>query len=156
MSRLENAGIARLMNFKLSIAFHLIGVVFWLGGLILVPRFLKVFAGAPGADGGVALAPARALVKRMWLGYVIPGLLIAVVTGLIQLVTGGIGVYMQQGWFHTKLTFVLVLVGVTVVEWLEVERVSSGLPSRPAVLGATHGVAAASLFAIVILTILGR
>ena len=50
----------------------------------------------------------------------------------------------------------LILFVVSVLEGIEVARVSKGGTARPAMLGATHGLAALSLVVIVFLTILGR
>lgn len=141
------------MAFRLSIALHLIGIVLWLGGLILIPRMLKIFVGA---TAGSDLAAARMLVRRLWLGYVIPGMTLAVVTGVYQVLSFGVGTYMRQGWFHGKLTLVIVLFAVTGLVWREVARTAAGAMPRRATLGMAHGLAALALVLIVFLTVVGR
>ena len=137
---------------KISIAIHLVGIVFWIGGVLLLPRIMKALVDAPQA--AAALAPA---LKKVFFGFIVPGIVMVILTGVFQFfVGGGFGLYMKQGWFHGKLTFVILLLVATALLFGEVSKViSGGSPSR-AKLGAIHGITALSLVAIVFLTIIGR
>jgi uncharacterized membrane protein len=104
----------------ISLAFHLIGIVFWVGGLLVVTRFARLCVVKP-ADAEFA-----GTIKKTWLLYVIHGLAFTFISGFYQLFSGGIGTYMKQGWFHSKLTFVLVLFVATVMLGLQMRRIGSG------------------------------
>lgn len=106
---------------QISIAMHIIGLVLWLGGVLVLTRLARLFVDAT-PDGG----PTVVMLKKSWHFYVIHGIGITLLTGLFQLFMGGVGEYMKQGWFHTKLTFVLVLVATTIVLGLQISRISRG------------------------------
>ena len=132
---------------QISIAFHLIGIVFWAGGLVLLARMLALTSGS-----GDAAAKA---VGRLWKGYVVPGSIVALATGVYQLMVKGLGFYFAQGWFHGKVTAVLVLLAVTVVTGFEVGKAAKGGVPNAKKLNAMHGIAALLFVVIVIMTEIG-
>ena len=137
---------------RISLAFHIVGLVLWVGGLIILPRIMKGFAG-----GGATTGEAQAMIPRVFFGYIVPGFAIAIVTGLYQFFEGGgASVYMKQGWFHGKLTFIILLVIATVLLATEVSKTKSGGVLSKGKLGAIHGIAAGSLILITLLTLVGR
>ncbi|WP_373488721.1 CopD family protein, partial [Blastomonas sp.] len=87
-------------------AAHLIFVIFWMAGLFMLPRFFvyhqEVAAGSPEAALWVER---EAKLKKIILN---PSLIIVWLLGLVLAVQ--IGAF-QQGWFHAKLLFVLLLSG---------------------------------------------
>lgn len=91
-------------------AFHLIGIVLWFGSLLQVTRMLKSHARAP--EG--ARATLHDIERRTQLFIGFPGLLIVLLTGIHMLMQGDPAAYFKQGWFHMKLTLVLVAVGIDV------------------------------------------
>ncbi len=108
---------------KISIALHLIALVGWVGGLLILTRVIQQ-AVKLGANLKV-LAP---ISKRIYYGWILPGFALSLITGLYQLIRGGAAFYMKQGWFHGKLTLVILLVIVTfmlmpVIKGLEAGRV---------------------------------
>lgn len=139
-----------------SIAFHIIALVLWLGGLMVITRTLKLFACNFPAEANSGLDGLRSINSRIWFGFVIPGAVLSIVTGLYQIYLMGISYYMKQGWFHAKLTLVLVLLVVTFFVGREVGRSSKKLQLDAKRLLILHIISATSLLIIVFLTILGR
>lgn len=136
---------------KISIAFHLVGMIMWLGALLVTTRFMRVFAAGEAMPDTL-----RAILKRTWFGFGIGGAVVAVASGLSQLFLGGVSVYMAQGWFHGKLTFVIVLLVVTALVHVTVLGVAAGGSVTKKRAGILHGLTGLSLIVIVFLTILGR
>lgn len=138
------------MELKVSIALHIIGIVMWVGGLMILTRFLKIFTVA--GDGTPALA---AMVSRVFFGYVLAGFGVAVLTGLYQISYRGFGFYMSQGWFHGKLTLIVLLLVVTGLTFADVKKVKGGVTLSRGRVGALHGMVHLVLLGAVFLTLLG-
>ncbi len=136
----------------ISFAFHLIGIVLWLGGLILLPRVMKAIAELPQE----AAAKAMLGVRRVFWGFVMSGFVISLVSGLGQVIGGGVGYYLKAGWFHGKLTFVILLLVATAFLTMEILKSARGEALNPRKLMMVHGIGALSLVVIVFLTFLGR
>jgi protoporphyrinogen IX oxidase len=134
---------------KISIAFHIIGIVFWLGGLLVLSRVMKGLV-----LSGIDKAGYAPIVKRVFYGFVLPGFIISLISGTFQiLANGGFGVYVAQGWFHGKLTFVVVLLIVTFLLGREISKLSAGNGVSTRALGMIHGITSLALIVIVFLTI---
>lgn len=129
-----------------SIAFHVIGICFWMAGLIILTRVLAVSEGAS--------PTLLKTVKRLWFGYALPGLVIVLLSGLYQLNYRGFGYYFGpgQGWFHAKVTAVLILFVITALVWKQVARFCAGEAPNRKMLGAFHGISALLLVVLVFLT----
>ncbi len=130
-----------------SIAFHLLGLVFWIGGLLFASSIIKY---AP-LGGPTAI---QTLSKKTLFGYIVPGLLLMISSGLYQLMTGGLSVYMKQGWMHTKLTFIVILIWSTIMLSLALIRISKGQSVNPKIGSIHHGIVALCLTVIIFLTII--
>ncbi|MCB0330329.1 MAG: hypothetical protein KDD70_11705 [Bdellovibrionales bacterium] len=165
-----------------SFAFHILGLIFWLGGLIALSRVLRVFTKRKSSEESVVSSSSDEvqgsspqcsgkqssdkqcygkddLVKAcqsLWYGFVLGGLAIVVVTGTIQLLAVGVGYYMKQGWFHTKLTAVLVLIGVTVFTGLQMMKLGRGEALKRGSLAMIHGATSGLALIILLVTYLGR
>lgn len=136
---------------NLSLAIHIIGIVAWVGGLLILTRVMTIFS-QPLSDREAILQ----ICKRLFWGWCVGGLAVATVTGTIQILIRGIGFYMAQGWFHAKLTFVIALLVATFGVGLQMKRATSGATLKRGTVMAFHGVAGASMIAITLLTFLGR
>lgn len=121
----------------------------WLGGLMMLTRFMKLLTVPQSADS------LRAMIKRIYFAYVIPGMTLSILSGLYQL-SSDVSGYMQRGWFHGKLTFVLLLLGITFVVATDVKRSERGELLSAGRLGALHGLTGLALIAILSLTLLFR
>lgn len=139
---------------NISFAFHILGVVFWAGGLIVLSRILRVFTVQDAETENCSR-----LVKAcgaIWRGFALPGMGIVLLSGIYQTILGGVGVYMKQGWFHGKLTAIMALVGITVYAGLLVARISQGRVVSRGALAFLHGGTSALLAIILFLVYVGR
>jgi len=118
---------------------------------MILTRFLKILSEPYQADGMLAKT-----IRRIFWGFIIPGAAIVVLSGLHQIGIKGVNFYMAQGWFHTKLTFVVILAVVTFLVGLAVSASSRGEILRPGRLIALHATSGACLLVIVILTMLNH
>ena len=83
---------------------HIIFMVFWLAGLFMLPRqMIYLPPASPGSDESALWAKRIGLLRKVILT---PSLIVVWVLGLLLAMT--IGAW-DQGWFHAKLLFVLLL-----------------------------------------------
>jgi uncharacterized membrane protein len=139
------------MNTQLSLAFHIIGFVLWVGGTMVLARALAV------ATSDKPQSAVCSWAWRAFVGYIVPGALLTVLTGLYQILSGvGFAGYFAQGWFHGKVTLILLMFGATVVFGVKCSALSRGESVRKGSLMAIHGIAALMLLGGVLLTMTGR
>jgi putative membrane protein len=85
---------------------HVIFMVFWLAGLFMLPRqCIYMLDHAPGSEGEAKWATRMGKLRKIILT---PSLVIVWVLGLSMAWSGG---WFSAGWFHAKLTLVLVMTG---------------------------------------------
>jgi putative membrane protein len=94
-----------------TLVFHIVGLVFWLGTLLVVTQILAIHVTEHSLEVSGALSR---LESKLLKGLAHPGAAIMVITGFI-LVSHDPG-YLQQHWLHAKLLLVAVLVGLDL--WL--------------------------------------
>lgn len=138
-----------------SLAIHVIGIVFWLGGLLVLTRLFKQLVLTGGLPDSARLETAK-IIKRSYMGFVMPGIVLALGSGIYQLLERGMGFYMAQGWFHGKLTLVLVLLVASFVFGAQVTGATNGKPVKAGVVGMIHGLTSAGLVLISFMTLVGR
>lgn len=85
---------------------HLPAMVLWVGSLLGVTLLLATHSGEPGAEARAALARAE---TKMFRGMTHPGAALAVITGLLLILTESAS-YLRAPWLHAKLLLVIVLV----------------------------------------------
>jgi protoporphyrinogen IX oxidase len=88
-----------------TLVFHIVGLVFWLGSLLVVTQILAVHADEPSPEVRETLGR---LESKLLKGLAHPGAAIMVITGFL-LVSQDPN-YLRQHWLHAKLLFVLVLI----------------------------------------------
>jgi len=91
---------------SIALALHLIGVLMWVGASFSAGLLA---AWAPPEDAAKTAATLRTLVRRV----AVPGLLLAWLGGLAQLIPDFGEVYARAGWMHGKLLLVLIISGLT-------------------------------------------
>ena len=139
-----------------SLSLHLIGLVMWFGGMLILTRALhlathnEVLASITSRQ---ALLP---LFRRLFFGFVVGGAVVMLGTGLYQISVQGLGFYMQQGWFHAKLTLIIVQIIITALTGAAISNLGNTEISRSGRFMAFHGISATILILIVFLTMLGR
>ncbi len=130
---------------KITLVFHLLGMVLWIGALLLSSSVARYFVKNNISQDAVKLAllPVTKIFLLMGIG-------LSVISGIVQLLSGGMKFYMSQGAFHGKLTFVILLVALTVIYWMTLKAYSLGkIPSVKKLL-ILHILSATSLFVILI------
>ena len=87
-------------------AAHVIFVIFWMAGLFMLPRMMVYQQDAELGSAEDALYTTRIQALRRII--LTPSLIVVWVMGLI--LAGQVGAF-SQGWFHAKLTLLLLLTG---------------------------------------------
>lgn len=121
---------------SVSLAFHVLGLVMCFGGLLVVSRVMAIAQNNSSSEFAIDY---RALLKtyKIW---TLGGLGILLASGLYQLISRGVNYYMSQGWFHGKLTLVLVLIIVVFYMLNLVKRVVDGYEVGKSKFMAVHGI----------------
>ncbi|MFN4038238.1 MAG: CopD family protein [Erythrobacter sp.] len=103
---------------------HVIFMVFWLAGLFMLPRqCIYMLDHAPGSAGEAKWAERSGKLRKIILT---PSLIIVWVLGLTLAYAGG---HFASGWFHAKLTLVLLLSGFH--GWLVAKSKAMARGERP-------------------------
>lgn len=96
------------------LAFHIIGIIVWMGGLVTLARLLGHHAALESGDARKSLIRFE---HRSYFAAILPGFLVSLGTGLAMLFMkgGGVGHYLDPSgiWgatFHAKLTLIVVLI----------------------------------------------
>jgi len=95
------------------VVFHLLGIIFWVGTLLILTRVLAWHAAQPTPPTDLSV-----LERKLFFGGALAGVVITLVTGVWMLATlewGPLDAKMVGGGFHIKLTFVFLLLVLTVV-----------------------------------------
>lgn len=132
-----------------ALAAHVIGVVFWLGGLLVAARIMGVLGAETSPDARKALTALQGKVLKY---SVHPGAAIAVIWGIVILVLDPD--YLRQTWLHIKLVLVLILIAVDLLLTFRFRAYEAGNASiEPAQSKLFHGSIALLLLLIVILAV---
>ena len=92
--------------FTWTVLFHIIGLVFWIGGLLVATALLGQHAKEESPEGQLALAQAE---MRMLNGMANPGAIITIITGAM-LVSSQWPDILHETWFESKIVLVLTLI----------------------------------------------
>jgi protoporphyrinogen IX oxidase len=133
-----------------ALAAHIVGLVFWIGGLLAATQAL---AGRSRESSAEARAVLASLARKLLKSLAHPGAALTVIAGVAMLRIRPAD--LQQGWLHVKLMLVLVLMAADLLMTVRVRAVQDGR----AEIGAgrarlEHGVIALLLLAIVILAVI--
>lgn len=134
---------------KWFIVFHLFGVIFWLGGLLIVSTMLAAAADESGAGQAAILK----LAHRLFNSACNAGAAITIVFGILILINAP--EVLRHGWMHVKLALVGLLIGLHVWMYLRSRRIGD----RPAAAArrefqAVHGLVSVVLLAILLMVIM--
>ena len=121
---------------------HIIGLILWLGGLITLARLMGVHSALESTDARKALCEFE---RKSYFMAVLPGFLLALVTGLALLVGKGMSNYFAPGsaWgltFHIKMTLVLGLIVLDQVIAAKMRKLHREDTGSKAFFMATHGI----------------
>ncbi|EAQ67474.1 hypothetical protein MED121_16144 [Marinomonas sp. MED121] len=88
-------------------AFHLVAMVSWFAGLFYLPR---IFVYHADAKDTISNERFKIMERKLYRGIMTPAAVVTLALG-IWLVSFNPEYYMKSGWFHAKLTLVVVLLG---------------------------------------------
>jgi len=136
-----------------TVLFHVIGLVFWIGGLLVATALLGQHAEEDSSEGQAALARAEMKILN---GMANPGAIITVITGIL-LVSGRTFYYVHSLWFQAKATLVLCLIVLHVITYVRARRFVDGqlLLTRKSWM-ILHGAISLVFFGILICVLPGR
>ena len=129
--------------------FHFLGFILYLGGFLAMTRWMGKAVKFANAE---SRADTYRIMKRMHMMVEWPGLAMIVVTGLWMFLLGNEHkLYMKQGYFHLKMTCILVLL---VVDFFVSKKLFALDPNGPqpkaALFAALHGIAGLALIGILL------
>src|SRR5208283_2934074 len=90
-----------------TLVFHIIGLVFWLGSLLVVTQILAIHTGETSSETRATLGRLESKLLR---GLAHPGAAIMVITGSVLLSLNPS--YLREHWLHAKLLLVVVLIAL--------------------------------------------
>ena len=93
-----------------ALVFHILGVVFWMGGLLVVTQVLAMHTQATAPEARDALTR---LETKLLKGIVHPGAAITVLAGIIVVALQPD--YLHQNWLHAKLALVAILIALDLI-----------------------------------------
>lgn len=137
------------MEFEWLKVFHVVGFIFWTGGLMALTRIQAFRAGEVPAVQD-RLEP---LERKIYWGFAFAGMVLATLSGLLllRINTGLLDAKLSGAGFHIKLTFVVLLIAVHGVVHAKLnQRAPAGLYK------VLHAVAGTLLLAIVISVLVVR
>ncbi len=106
-----------------TLVFHILGLVFWIGGLLIVTNLLAQHTQEASPEARQALGR---LEMKLLRGMANPGALLTVITGLMLIFLNR-SYYLRAGWLHAKLALVAVLLGL---HWVVFSRTKSFVVGR--------------------------
>lgn len=133
--------------------FHIIGLVFWIGGLLVATSLLGQHAEEAFPEARAALGHAE---MRMLNGMANPGALITLITGAL-LVAGRASFYLHATWFQAKMILVFCLLILHGIAYIRARRLVSGrwrMPRKSWMI--LHGAISLVFFGILICVLPGR
>lgn len=85
-------------------ALHVIAVISWMAGLLYLPRLFVYHCEV--AAGSESSEKFKVMERRLLKAIMLPAAVVAWVVGLVLAISGGL---FQDGWFHVKLSLVIVM-----------------------------------------------
>ena len=105
-----------------TLVFHILGIVFWLGSLLVVTHVLASDAESESAEVHEVLSRLEA---KLFNGIAHPGALIAVISGAI-LISTNVNYYLHAAWLHVKLFLVVILIVLDAIIYVRAKAFHAG------------------------------
>jgi putative membrane protein len=132
------------------LVFHLTGLVFWLGSLLVVTHILAIHTEEPSTEGRAALGR---LEMRLLKGLAHPGAALMVITGITLIVENPH--YLREHWLHAKLLLVIFLIILDLRVYFRIKAFLAGrIELRRRECMVLHGAISLVFFGILILVLL--
>lgn len=97
------------------LVFHLLGIVFWLGALLIVTHLLAEDSEAASEETHQVLGRLEA---KLFNGIAHPGAAIVIISGFLMIMTNP-HYYLSQGWLRAKL---ILVAGMVVLDFITYRR----------------------------------
>lgn len=138
-------------------AFHIVGLILWMGGLVTLARLLGHHSGLESKEARDALIPFE---KKSYLMAILPGFLLTLGTGVALLLGNGVSYYLdpQGAWgatFHLKLTFIVVLIGLDQFIFFKMRKLHVEDEGSRGLFMALHGIVGL-IFIVIVVVIKAR
>jgi protoporphyrinogen IX oxidase len=133
-----------------ALAAHVVGIVFWMGGLLVATQVLASHTQETSSEARRALAR---LEQKLLRGIAHPGAAITVLAGIVVVAIQPD--YLRQSWLQAKLSLVVILIAIDLVVTARIRAYQAGrieVYARQAKL--VHGLIAALFLGIVILVMI--
>jgi len=132
------------------LVFHLVGLVFWLGSLLVVTHVLAIHSEEPSAESRATLGR---LEMKLLNGLAHPGAALMLITGTILI--GENPHYLREHWLHAKLLLVALLLVLDIRVYFRTTAFLAGRAQlRRRECMALHGVISLVFFGILILVLI--
>lgn len=130
---------------------HVVGLILWMGGLITLARLLGHHVSLTSKEAREALIPFE---SKSYFMAVLPGFLLALISGVLLIVMKGPAVYFAPGaaWgltFHIKLTLVIALIVLDQLVAAKMRKVHREDTGNRGFFMATHGIVGLLMIVIV-------
>lgn len=133
-----------------AILFHILGFVFWMGGLLTATQALAGHAVEVSHEGRQALGRLEA---KLLTGIAHPGAAITVIAGIVILWLQPS--YLREGWLQAKLTLVAILIVMDLMVTVQTRAFHAGrIELKRRRLKVQHGAISATFLAILILVMI--
>jgi putative membrane protein len=133
-----------------TLVFHLTGLVFWVGSLLVVTHVLAIHSVEPSVEARAALGR---LEMKLFKGLAHPGAALMVISGIILIAEHPH--YLREHWLHAKLLLVALLIVLDLRAYFRTSAFLAGkveLQRRECM--ALHGAISLVFFGILILVLL--
>lgn len=105
-----------------ALVFHVLGIVFWLGGILILTHVLAADTEATSDETHRALGR---LETKLFKGIAHPGAAIVVLSGLVMIMTNP-HYYLDATWLRLKLVMVAILIVLDLITYRRVQAFKSG------------------------------
>jgi protoporphyrinogen IX oxidase len=105
-----------------TLVFHILGIVFWLGSLLVVTHLLAYDAESESVEVHEVL---NRLEGKLFKGIAHPGAIITILSGAILISTNP-QYYMHAAWLHVKLFLVIILIALDVITFIRAKAFHAG------------------------------
>jgi putative membrane protein len=108
--------------FAWTLVFHILGIVFWLGSLLVVTHLLAYDADSDSVEVHELLNRAEG---KLFKGIAHPGAIITVISGAILISTNP-QYYVHAAWLHVKLFLVVILIALDAITYIRAKAFHAG------------------------------
>lgn len=105
-----------------ALVFHILGIVFWMGSLLVLTHVLAVDAESDSEDVHNTL---NRLEGKLFNGLAHPGAIIAIISGGVLISTNA-HYYMHAAWFHIKLFLVVIMIVLDAITYIRARAFHAG------------------------------